>query len=85
MLYCCDMKKLSADTTADPVTRKSVALPASVWSAISDFRFGKRLTTEAAAIRQLILAGLAAQEIHAPADPAVTAAPKTRKKPESGA
>ena len=43
-------------------TRKIVSMPAALAKAIEDFRFEKRISTEAEAIRQLIEAGLHAQD-----------------------
>ena len=73
----------------DPTEPRDKRLPfmasQSELDAIDEYRFANRIPTRADAMRRLILAGLAAEEVHAPANPAVTAAPKTRKKPASGA
>jgi len=45
----------------DPVVRKSVSLPESLWAEISDFRFGERIGTESEALRRLIQSGLRAE------------------------
>ena len=50
--------------------------------AIDDWSFSNRVRGRSEAIRRLLAIGLATQELHAPADPAVTVAPKARKKPE---
>jgi hypothetical protein len=42
--------------------RKSITLPASMWIAVSDYRFSKRITTEAEAVRQLLQAGIRAMQ-----------------------
>ena len=42
----------------DPIVRKTVSLPASVWRQIEDFQFGNRLKRETEAIRRLIDLGL---------------------------
>jgi len=42
-------------------TRKIVSLPADLAKAIEDFRFEERISTEAEAIRQLLIAGLEAR------------------------
>ena len=46
----------------DPPVRKTVALPASMWQEIADFRFSERIGTEAEALRRLIQAGLRAEQ-----------------------
>ena len=50
-----------SETPSAPV-RKSVSLPAELWSQIDGYRFGNRITTEAEAIRRLIEAGLRAEQ-----------------------
>ena len=52
--------------------------------AIDDWSFSNRVRGRSEAIRRLLAIGLATQDVHAPADPAATAAPKARKKPKSG-
>ncbi|MTK13711.1 MAG: hypothetical protein F8N39_17085 [Clostridiaceae bacterium] len=42
----------------DPITRKTVSLPASTWQRIEDFQFAHRIKRDAAAIRRLIELGL---------------------------
>ena len=42
----------------NPVVRKTVALPASVWAMISEYRHDKRLPSEREAVRLLVLAAL---------------------------
>jgi hypothetical protein len=56
-------------------TRKIVSLPADIAKAIEDFRFEERISTEAEAIRHLIVAGLEAKGRKLGA---ATAAPKKR-------
>ena len=51
--------------------------------AIDDWSFANRVRGRSEAIRQLVAMGLATQEVHAPTEPAVTAEPKSRKKPTS--
>jgi hypothetical protein len=51
---------MMAAATKDPLVRKAITLPRSVWEHIADFRFAHRYNTEAEAVRQLILAGLTA-------------------------
>jgi hypothetical protein len=48
----------AADT--DPVIRKTVSLPTSVWRRIEDFQFENRVKRDAEAIRRLIELGLEA-------------------------
>jgi len=40
-------------------SRKSIALPASMWQEIADYRFRERIATEAEAIRRLLQDALA--------------------------
>lgn len=47
----------------EPVARKTVTLPVSLWAEISIFRHGQRIGTEAEALRRLIQAGLRAEEL----------------------
>ena len=42
----------------EPVARKTVALPRSVWDEVSEYRFTERIGTEAEALRRLLLVGL---------------------------
>ena len=44
--------------TDDPIIRKSVSLPTSLWKRIEDFQFEHRVKRDAEAIRQLIELGL---------------------------
>jgi hypothetical protein len=44
----------------DPVIRKTVSLPTSVWKEIEDFQFANRVKRDSEAIRRLIEAGLKA-------------------------
>lgn len=46
----------------EPVTRKTVSLPDSMWAEITTFRHGQRIGTEAEALRRLIQGGLRAEE-----------------------
>jgi hypothetical protein len=43
---------------ADPITRKNVNLPNSVWAEVAEFRFAERINTEAEAVRRLVMMGL---------------------------
>jgi hypothetical protein len=47
---------------ADPIVRKTVSLPTSVWRRIEDFQFGNRVKRDTEAIRRLIELGLKAAE-----------------------
>lgn len=51
--------------TNDPMVRKTVSLPGSVWRQIEDFQFGNRLKRETEAIRRLIDLGLEAASAQA--------------------
>jgi len=42
----------------DPIIRKTVSLPSSVWKQIEDFQFDYRVKRDAEAVRQLIERGL---------------------------
>jgi hypothetical protein len=42
----------------DPVVRKTVSLPTSVWRQIEDFQFSHRIKRDAEAVRRLIALGL---------------------------
>ena len=42
-------------------TRKSVTLPNDLWRAVADYRFSRRVPSEAEAVRRLIEAGLKAE------------------------
>lgn len=44
----------------DPIVRKTVSLPASVWQQVEDYQFESRIKRDAEAIRSLILLGLEA-------------------------
>lgn len=46
--------------TEDPIIRKSVSLPTSLWKRIEDFQFDHRVKRDAEAIRQLVELGLEA-------------------------
>ena len=39
---------------SEPVARKSVTLPISMWEAIADIRFSERIASEADLVRQLL-------------------------------
>ena len=73
----------------DPTEPRDKRLPfmasQSELDAIDEYRFANRISTRADAMRRLILAGLAAEEVHAPVNRAVTEAPKGRKKSVSKA
>lgn len=45
---------------ADPITRKTVSLPASMWRQVEDYQFANRIKRDAEAIRRLIELGLEA-------------------------
>ena len=45
----------------DPIIRKTVSLPASLWLRIEDFQFERRFKRETLAVRRLIELGLAAE------------------------
>jgi hypothetical protein len=70
-------------------TRKIVSLPAHLAQAIEDYRFERRLKTEAEAIRQLIEAGLKAprsgtlggSQSGGDSNPGADAKPATQRKP----
>jgi hypothetical protein len=49
-------------TESDPVIRKSVSLPTSLWKRIEDYQFEHRVKRDAEAVRQLIELGLAASK-----------------------
>lgn len=49
------------DRTPEPVTRKSVTLPNSMWAEVAEFRFSERIGSEAEALRRLVQAGLRAE------------------------
>ena len=55
--YCTAMSDES-----DPIIRKSVSLPTSLWRRIEDYQFSHRVKRDAEAIRQLIELGLKAAE-----------------------
>ncbi len=46
----------------DPVVRKTVSLPASLWRRIEDFQFENRIKRDAQGVRRLLELGLAAAE-----------------------
>lgn len=48
-------------STPEPFTRKSLALPDTLWLAISEHRHTERISSEIEAVRQLIQAGLDAE------------------------
>jgi hypothetical protein len=45
---------------SDPIIRKSVSLPASLWRQIEDFQFANRIKRDAQGVRRLLEIGLAA-------------------------
>ncbi len=49
------------ERSPEPVTRKSVTLPDSLWAEVAEFRFSERIGSEAEAVRRLIQAGLRAE------------------------
>lgn len=48
------------DAKSDPLVRKTVSLPTSMWKEIEDFQFANRVKRDSEAIRRLIEAGLKA-------------------------
>lgn len=54
--------RMSKKPAPAPVTRKSVSLPDDVWEEVTQWRLLRRIATEAEAIRQIILSGLAAEK-----------------------
>lgn len=46
----------------DPVERKTLSCPASLWKRVSDYRFAERIPSQSEAVRILLLAGLRAGE-----------------------
>ncbi len=52
----------------DPVVRKTVSLPTSIWKRIEDFQFDHRVKRDSQAIRQLVELGLDAAKESSPAD-----------------
>jgi len=46
----------------DPVGRKSITLPLSLWERISIYRHANRISSEADAVRRVLQAGLDAEE-----------------------
>ncbi len=46
----------------DPIVRKTVSLPESVWLQIEDFQFANRIKRDTEAVRKLIELGLKASE-----------------------
>ena len=80
MFYICNMKPEPIFTV-----KKLLAMTPEMARSIDAYRFEQRIKSESEAIRLLISRGLAAEIVHAPADPAVTAAPKAREKPRGGA
>jgi Arc/MetJ-type ribon-helix-helix transcriptional regulator len=49
---------MSKPEPPEPVTRKSVTLPDSMWREIADYRFSERIGSEAEAVRRLLVAAL---------------------------
>jgi hypothetical protein len=54
--------RMSKPAPPEPVTRKTVALPESMWREIADFRFAERIGSEAEAVRRLLVAALKAEK-----------------------
>lgn len=54
------MNRMAKDDTREAVERKTVGLPRSMWAEVSDLRHDMRIKTEAAAVRLIMEAGLAA-------------------------
>lgn len=51
--------------TCQPMVRKVLLMPATLVEQVTDFRFSRRLDSEAEALRQLIEKGLEAERSHA--------------------
>lgn len=47
------------ETAPDPIIRKTVSLPASVWKRIEDYQFAHQVKRDAEAVRRLVDLGLA--------------------------
>jgi triphosphoribosyl-dephospho-CoA synthetase len=60
------MKKAPDDTEVITVIRKSVLLPSTMWEAVADYRFSRRIGSEAEAVRRLVEAGVRAENARAP-------------------
>ncbi len=56
----------------DPILRKTISMPASVWQKIENFQFDNRIKRESEAIRRVIELGLEAAEAHGNAKPETT-------------
>jgi hypothetical protein len=48
------------DTPSDPIVRKNIALPTSLWEAINDYRHANKIKTEVEAVRRLLREALGA-------------------------
>ncbi len=46
--------------TPDPIVRKTVSLPASLWQRVEDYQFANRIKRDTKAVRRLIELGLEA-------------------------
>jgi hypothetical protein len=74
--HCCKSRSLHAmPKEQDPIIRKSVSVPESLWKRIDDYQFANRLKKESEAVRRLLELGLQAAEAAAtdapsPAKPA---------------
>jgi hypothetical protein len=88
--WCYGAGMSSKPPSSDPIIRKTMPLPKSLWDAIADYRFGNRLNAEAEAMRQIVEIGVAAVAAKAsapkpppapPARPAPLAPEATRKPP----
>lgn len=52
---------MSKPPPLEPLARKSISLPESLWKEVEDFRFAERIGSEAEALRRLIQSGLRAE------------------------
>ena len=55
-----------ATTAPEPTSRKTITLPDRLWQQIAEYRFSRHISSETAAIRRLIQAGLEAENRSAP-------------------
>lgn len=54
---------MSRPAHPDGLTRKAITLPDPMWVRVANFRFEKRITTEAEALRRLVQSGLDAEDM----------------------
>jgi hypothetical protein len=60
----------------EKMVRKSVSLPEELWQAIDDFRFRRRVRSEAQAFREVVRLGIEAAAQIAPQPPAAPRKPR---------